>query len=96
MPFAAVRRAVGSRASVATASLIVGAGIGAAGTAAMGGYAAQAASPPPTAMDRIRQRAGVKDGTDPWGQPQGAATRKRMAEIDVHTLSTMQSTSLES
>jgi hypothetical protein len=39
-------------------------------------------------MDRLRQRAGIKDGEDPWGQPLGSATRSRMAGVDVFTLST--------
>ena len=79
------RRAAQSRTVWATASLLVGGSIGA---ACAGGRSAAAAPPPPSAMDRMRQRAGLKDGLDPWGQPLGAATKSRMSKIDTHALST--------
>ena len=85
---AALRRAAQSRTAIASSSLLLGCSLGAAyaGPAGVGQYAA-AAPPPPSAMDRLRQRAGIKDGKDPWGQPLGTATRSRMAEVDVFALS---------
>ena len=88
---AAARRFGQSRAALCSASLI----LGAAANAALSTQVA-AAPPPPTAMDRLRQRAGIKEGKDPWGKPLGGPTRSRLAGVDVHALSTQPPTPLRS
>ena len=93
MPAAACRRVLRSRTATAAVSLLAG---GAAGAACQC-YASSSSSAPnnqgwsrpdkPSAMEMIRQRAGMEPGTDPWGKPMERASRRRLAEVDVYALS---------
>lgn len=76
---ASARRVLASRAALAAGSLLVGGGVGAA-------FSARASAAEKSAMDRVRERAGMPDGTDPWGKPLESVTSQRLANIDVHAL----------